>query len=545
MILPASPSSSPARCLRGLQRVKRCLTRRVKGGLFWLLAFSVALPALRADSVSEAFAREADRAARRAINEVLLAEPDLPQIDIIPVAVPNGPITLQQALRIAVANNLVMRNRRDQVRLAAMELVAVQRGYGPQWVAVISAMRKEIGTVIEDLRSTTQQTTSAQTIGVSQVLPFGGSLSLDVGGGYSRVEVGQPTYSPRAGVSLSQPLLRGAGRDLQQEPLVAARRNLLYAMRNYKLTLEDFCIGVINDYLTIQNQRKKIDAAEEKRLAFERLTRRSQTFFDLGRESEIEVLRAQQEEQLATQTVLSLEVELKRKLDQFAILLNTSGESGAHDLALEEFPIPYIRQDLDADRIVSLALSARPDLRTAASAIEDRERQLRFARRDMLPDLAVNLRAGTASADSLGGSGVIREEYSAGVTLSLPLERRKEKLAVFSASQNLAQSQRSFDLSRAIIAAGVRYSVNRVEGIEKAVAIQEDIVKSSEKRAKIAEFRFERGEASNRNLIEAQTLHHAALNSRLDLYLSHYIATLQLRRDMGRLESTTVMASLP
>ncbi len=506
--------------------------------LFFLIGF---IGSAQAAPNNDGFAQEADRAALRAIEEIRRSEPSLPRIDIAPIAVPLGPLTLPTALDIAVANNVGMRNRRDQVRLAAMELVAIRRGYGPQWRAVISAMRREIGTVIEDLRITDQHTDSAQTVGVSQILPFGGSLALDVGGGYNRHEVNDPTYSPRAGVSLHQPLLRGAGRDLQQEPIVAARRNLLYILRAYKLALEDFSIATIRDFLSIQNQRTKIETAEEKRLGFDRLARRSQTFFELGRESEIEVLRARQEEQLAEQTVVNMEVELKRLVDQFAITLNLQDSTG---LELLPHPIPYVHQNLDADRIVALALATRPDLQTAASTIEDRQRQLKFAKRNMLPELDINLRANTVNTDTLGGSGTIREEYAAGVTLSLPLERRNERLAVFSASQNVEQSLRSFDTSRAIVAAGVRNSVNRVQGFEKAVEIQEAIVKSSEKGARIAEFRFERGEASNRNLIEAQTLHHNALNARLDIYLSHYIATLQLRRDMGQLDNSSARAFL-
>jgi outer membrane protein TolC len=51
-----------------------------------------------------------------------------------------------------------------------------------------------------------------------------------------------------------------------------------------------------------------------------------------------------------------------------------------------------------------------------------------------------------------------------------------------------------------------------------------------------AEIRIAQQQASTRELIEAKTILINALNSRLDLQLSHYLAILRLKRDMGVLD---------
>jgi|GEM_PF-6971148 len=478
----------------------------------------------------------ADAAALREIETVRASEPGLPSVDITPmaVAVNPGPITLARALEMAIANNADMCNRREKVKLDALEMVAIRRGYGPQWRASMSAARREIGVTVDGARTASQFTDSFQSIGVSQKLPFGGALSFDVGGAYSQFESEQGDYAPRAVVSLTQPLLRGAGRDLQQEPLTAARNALLYSLRSYKLALENFCIGIVNDYLTIQNLRAKIRSTQSKRDAFEKLIKRSQAFFELGRESEIEVLRARQEQLLVDQQLLNLELDLKNRLELFAISLNLPSGTLPE---LIEFEVPRVVLEGETETIVQRSLAARPDLLTAAAAVEDSRRKLKLARRNLLPDLGIQLAANATNSGVRTGNGVISEEYSAGFTFSLPLERTDERLGVYAALQTLGQNERALEQARSIVAAGVRYGINRIRNYESAMAVQESIVEISLKGAKIAGFRFERGQASNRNVIDANTALSNAINAQLDLRLAHFVAILQLRRDMGCLET--------
>lgn len=479
---------------------------------------------------------EAEAEAIKVVAEMRALEPGLPKLDVPPVAVAAKlpPLTLVRALEIAIANNADIRTRRERVKLDALGLVAARHGYGPQWRATLSATRSEAGVTLDGLRTSTQYTDSFQGIGFSQRLPFGGSVSVDLGGAYSQVEDLQGDYSPRAIVSLTQPLLRGAGRDLQREPRVAAEHALLDSLRGYRLTVENFAIGVIRDFLTIQNLRAKIRSREDKRDAFERLIKRSEAFYKLGRESEIEVLRATQERLLVEQQLLDLELDLKNRLELFAVTLNLNGMP---PLELVEFEIPVHTLRRQPEEIVARALAARPDLRSAAAAVEDCARKLKFARRGLLPDLDLKLAANASNSDVRTGTGVLSEEYLAGLTFSLPLERTKERLSVFGAVLTLAQSQRELATARANVAAGVRYGANQIKSYENALKIQDSIVDSSLQGVKIAGFRFERGEASNRTVIDANTALSNAINARLDLRLAHYIASLQLRRDMGLLDT--------
>lgn len=492
----------------------------------------------------------AREAAFKAIDALLIVEPTLPRPDVAPVAVAPGPIDLRRALEIGIANNVNMRAARERIQRTAYTYVAAQRGYLPQWRATASFRMREVGTTryreLDDLYfdeyNSQQYTDSSQTIGLTQKLPFGGNIALDVGGGYNRTGVDQARYTPRASLSISQPLLRGAGREGQQQPLVVARQNLRYALRSYKFQLEDYCIGLINDFLYLQNQRLKAERLREKNFAFERLIKRSQMLYDQGRESELDVLRATQESLLVQQELLSLDVDIRNRTAQLAISLNMA------DIPVPDFPhyeIPFVKLHIESDEAVSLAMATRPDLFTLVDSIEDSRRALRLAKRNLLPELGLNLSANAVNSDVRAPSGsTLTEEYAAGLTFSLPLERTREHGDLFAAWLSLMQDERSLEQARYAIAAGIRHSINRIKGFENAVEIQDLVIESSTKGVGIAGFRFDRGQASNRNVIEAETTRNNALNTKNDILLNHYIASLRLRRDMGQLNAKEPLSIL-
>ncbi|HWL52948.1 MAG TPA: TolC family protein [Chthoniobacteraceae bacterium] len=480
---------------------------------------------------------QAEALALEAIDEIRRLEPSLPRPDNVPVAVGTGPIHLAKAVEIAIANNPTMQTRREQVRTAAINYIATQRGYGPQWRATMTGQAREVGSRFNEERTAIQYFESQQLLGFTQKLPYGGSIALDLGGALTQVESRPGDYSPRVVLSLNQPLLRRAGFDLYREPLVEARLNLLDALRNYKLQREDFVISIVSDYVSIQNIEQKIAINKEQGAAHDQLIRRSEAFFELGLESEMEVLRATQEALLVRQQRIDLQDDLENRRELFAITLGLTPDA---KLELVPFPLPatnrQFRVQFDPQETVADALLNRPDLHTAADAVEENRRRLKYAKRNLLPDLDLNLSANARHLGLREGDTAIREEYTAGITLSLPLERTRERVQLFGAWQTLKQSERLLHFARANLAAAVHRRITRMASIENALELQDLVVANARKGAKVAAFRFERGQASNRSLLEAKNTEARALLRNLDLQLSHYLNYLQIKRDIGQLQ---------
>lgn len=475
----------------------------------------------------------ADVKALAIIDETLKTESGLLRPDNIPFPPGNDPLSLTMAMEIALANNISMQTYRESVRTTALSYEAVRRGYWPEWSAALSGTRREAGVTIDDLRTVDQFTALSQSLGVSQLLPFGGSASVALSGGYNQTNNLDGSFAPRLAVALSQPLLRGFGRDLQQESLIQAQRKLLYSLRNYRTQTENFAISVISDFLTIQNLQEKIANLNEKAAAYDALLKRSQAFYDIGEESRLEVLRITQEGFLVQQDVLNLTLDRRNRRALFEITL---GLPPRDTVALAPFKIPYKKLEIDRGEAVRVALEKRVDIRTAIDAVDDARRALKFAKRNLLPDLDVNLKANLGNNNARSSTGVINDDYSAGFILSLPLEQTAERLRAYQAWVSLRQAERSLDYLKATVTASIHNSINTIQANENAYSIQSMIVESGGKRVEAAKILIAQQRKSNRELIEAKTTLVNALNSCLDLQLAHYLAVLRLKRDMGVLE---------
>jgi outer membrane protein TolC len=509
------------------------MSSRPHNVVFWAVFFAALIGLPLAGRAGIPMPETADAKALAIIDETIQLEPDLLRPDHVPFPSGTGPLTLAQALETALANNTDMQTNRESVRTKALGLEAVRRGYGPQWAMITSGSRSESGVTIDDLRSTNQFSTLNQSLGVSQILPYGGNLAVGLGGGYSQTGSLDGSFSPRLSVSLAQPLLRGAGRDLQQEPLTQAKRRLLYALRNYKTQSENFAISVISDFLSIQILQEKIGNLQEKNAAYDKLLKRSKAFYDLGEETRLEVLRVTQEGFLVQQDILSLDLERRNRRALFEINL---GLPPMDTLVLANALIPYKKLNIDREEAVRTALEKRVDIRTATNAVDDARRALKFAKRDLLPDLDLNVKADLSNNNARTSNGVISDDYSAGFTLSLPLEQTSERLALYQAWISLRQAERTLQWLKSTVTASIHNSINTIQASENAVDIQSMIVDSGGKRVEAAEIRIAQQQASTRELIEAKTILINALNSRLDLQLSHYLAILRLKRDMGVLD---------
>ncbi|HEY5894424.1 MAG TPA: TolC family protein [Chthoniobacterales bacterium] len=492
--------------------------------LFLLICFATVIGRLRA-----ADTRKLDAEAAQIVNNIRLLEPGLPDPNRYPAAVAPGPLSIQRAVEIALANNLSLLMVRDGVRSLALDLQTSRRDFRPKFRAGASLFTTQSSVVVGNDQFSSQNTNASQTVGVTQRFPFGGEISLDAGAAYNSGSDDSGSYSPSGAVSLRLPVLRGFGIDQNAESIVQRKRNVLYALRSLKLQEQDVAIATIESFLDLLSQQQRIRLLAARLKGAELLHRRSVTFFAVGRESEFEMVRAAQEELRAKRDLEAAEAQLENQKDSFKILVNLPA-----DYPLE--PAPYLPPDFplppNADAAIVLALHRRADLRTIADIVADKQRGLKFARNDLKPDLDLRASAATSSWSS-NNSSAVSQDYSAGIVFSLPLERTRENVNLYDAFQDLAQSQREERYARETNAAAIRGAIRVLQNIDTSLIIQDQIVDSSRRKERLAEIRLAYGEAANRDLIDAQNDVLGDQNYRLDLQQDRYVGFLRLQRALG------------
>ncbi len=100
---------------------------------------------------------------------------------------------------------------------------------------------------------------SSQFFGVSQLLPAGGQIAVEVANTVTWA-FGQPgsTPAPSIGYNITQPLLFNAGRKIALEPLTQAERQVLYDARTLARFRQTLFVQVSTSYLSLLQQRQTI-----------------------------------------------------------------------------------------------------------------------------------------------------------------------------------------------------------------------------------------------------------------------------------------------
>ncbi len=438
-------------------------------------------------------------------------------------------LDLQNTLEIALQTNRSQISRKESLYLAVLSLVETRHSFTPQLSAVINYL-------FSDGTGRAWSQSAGMGLSVSQILPLGGSLSVNANTGYDSsgtTGLDNPrTFSSSLGVSLSQPLLRGAGHRYAFESLIQAERDLIYAIRDYEIFRQDFSISVAREYYDLVRQKKTIDNIQRNRDTVDYSYRKAKAFLNVGKATEIEVLNARQDALDAENNLIMAEQDYELALDQFKIFLGLPTTARIDVLPTEPEFIPV---DYDPESAVEVALANRLDFITQKDLIEDSERGVLIAKNNLLPDLGLSLGYNLSSDPnaSFGNQKFDNRSYSAGLSLEIPIDQMNERNSWRRAEIGHEARLRAFDEFKDGLVVSVVSSLRGLKRQRRTLDIQRQQIEDSARTVRIAELRFERGEIGNRDLLENQQNLLEARNRLIDEKVSYEITRLELLQDLG------------
>ena len=434
---------------------------------------------------------------------------------------------LARALATAVTQNREFLARREALYESGLSISLTRFNFGPQFAAALSYLwpKSEGGTGSHQ---------AGGSLTASQLLPTGGTLSLS--SGYNTEwpfgpGLGDTIYSSSVSVSLSQPLLRGAGYAISHEPLTQAERSLIYSIRNFEIFREDFSIGVAQRFFGLGSQRKTL-ANEDRnyeQAVFDR--GKAEALLQVGRNPEKEVFLARRREIQAKDQLISARAAYDRAVDEFKIFLGLPTTSSI-DIAEMEPPFEPVRFEVTS--AVAAARHNRLDLITARQNLQDVERSLRIAENALLPDLSLNASAGFAGLSSdLTNSAPDQWNMSVGLSMEVPLQRKAERNNYRSALISLEQQRRSLQQQEDQLDLVIRDAVRNLKSLEERIVLQQDQIESDRRAVTVNQIYYEQGKIENRELLEARQGLVDAENALIRLKVDHFVARLNLLKDMG------------
>ncbi len=368
----------------------------------------------------------------------------------------------------------------------------------------------------------------------AKLLPYGATVTASAQSDFTRNQFGEVTGSHLT-FTVTQPLLRGFGLKTTQFDLTNAKRNLQSSGRNLEISRQRLAVEVVASYYNIVRQQGLVDVADKSAERSRELLRASEARLKVGLASKLDVFRAELQLSQAEQSLINWEEALELAMDTFKFNLGLNPQD---EVYLEMVEPDYQPVVLDLEAETRLALSHRLEIREEKDRIGDARRSLSVSRQNLLPQLDLNVRyqqsgLGESFRQSLdlndGGVGVF-------LSTSYPIDQSAERASVAQSNIDLAAKRRAVRLLEYNVTREVRAAVRSVERVGKSIVLQERNIEFAEKQLRLASLRYQRGLASNFDIIDAENNLISARSNYVSFIAEYNVALVELKRVTGTLD---------
>ena len=440
-------------------------------------------------------------------------------------------LTLAQALDIAAENSRDFQRQKETLYLAALSLTTRLNDFRMRFGGGGSATADGISDTAADVTLTDDLSAAASSVvGTQVVTNFVQTFMRSV------INGGQFDGSSILNLSITQPLLRGAGRHIAREPLTQAERNVIYAIRDFERFRSQFAIDLVSDYWNVvqqmadlKNVKANYQSLSQSRIVDEALQQAGRrTIVDLGR-SKQSVFTADAQQVRANN-------QLQSTLDSFKLTL---GLPITAVIELDSNELTRLVQhgvepvEISAQEAIRLALSRRFDYRTTVDIVEDVGRRVLIAENAL--DFGLDFTA-AISVPAQQGSGLdldwSRINWSAGVDLNLFLDRIPLRNAYRSQLITFDQTLRAREQAEDQLTSNVRRSLRDIQAALDTFRIQTVAVELARQRVEATTELYAAGRVPALDKLDAQDSFLQAQLSYNAAIVDYAIARLQLMNNL-------------
>ncbi len=485
-------------------------------------------------------------------------------------------LSLMDAVSIAAAGNSEYQSRKESLYRTALALDLEDHGFRSTFSGIIDS---ELSTSKAEGEDRVSGSNNSLGLGVKRRFKNGVEMSGNIAVDLAKMLSAErdSAWGVLADMSVSVPLLRGSGRFVVEEPLIQAQRDLLYAVRSFEQYKREFVVSVASSYMDVLLYKKRLRNQEDNYRRAIVSTRRSRRMADAGRLQEYEFDQSFQNELSARNSWISAQSAYEGRLESFRILLGLPPESrvfpknseleqlsvyassfakmdaGDYDAseAQEWDEIELVEPDgsnagpmeIDEDAAVKIALSYRPDLRTASDRVQDAERAVRIAADRLRAELTIGGRASAgerrsygSASDGDGDFSLSRGNYSALLNIDLPFDRYAERNEYRNSLIALESAVRDYQSEEDKLKQSVREQVRGMNENRETLTIQFMAVSLAERRVESMNILMQAGRAEMNDFLDAQQSLLSAQNSLYSAIVGYRIDELNLQCQLGILD---------
>ena len=370
-------------------------------------------------------------------------------------------------------------------------------------------------------------------VGVSRRFTTGTEVRLDVGASTFSNQIGN-FYATDTTLLVQQSLLRGFGPRAGRRDIERADYRIGNARRRRVAVQQQVAIDVARSYYGLIAGQELVAVAHTALENAQQLLEASEAKLEAQLVSQLDVFRARQLLADADARLFDAESAVEDQKDELRILMSRDLDYDFRVAAELDARL----EPMDLADAVARALQNRIELRDADAEVEEAEREVRFMRHRLLPQVDVSVAmTRRQSAEGLRGAfGLDRFEPVTFFSVSTPLDRTAENTQLESAKMERDRRARERDVLRRRIAVEARRAVREQQRLANAVESADTTVEFAEREVALATLRFQRGLSNNLDVVNAQAALLDATARRLGVLSDVAVSRLALRATLGILD---------
>jgi outer membrane protein TolC len=436
-------------------------------------------------------------------------------------------ISLSDAAMRALQSNLDISISRQTKESRLFDITVERAKFDPtlsvngQYSRAASPLNRPVfggtGFVLRDIQIFDQRNSSV-TVDATQNLITGGNVDLNYSPARTNVnqEVAQgflynPAYTGGLALTLTKPLLRNAGIDVNKTFIKVAQNNADVEQHVFRDRVMTVLATVEQTYWELVFANENLKVAQAALKAAEELLATNRAKTKAGVMSIVDVLQAEAAVASRVEQVLVAEKSIRDQEDQLRRLLNPGEEDLRQDMRLTPTDAPVtVLEPLSLQETIDIAIEQRPEIVQAKKNVESGELNKQFAKNQLLPTLSFQ---GTMGLAGLGGDypqSVQRNfsgdyyNYGAGLVLSYPLGNRSAVSTYNKRQLESRNAETTLASVRQQIIVGVREAVRRVQTDFKRIETTRSARIMAEKQLQAEQERLKVGLSTTRFVLDFQ-----------------------------------------
>ena len=486
---------------------------------------------------------------------------------------PTVPLTLEEAVRLALERNLDIAVQRMNPEIREIAIATAQAAYHPTLTSTFSrASTTSTPTSQLNLGSNGAANTSGTmqyNAGITQQLPWWGS-SLQANFNNSRQETNSnnstfnPSYTSNWGATLTVPLLRDRTMDTQRRAIIVSRTNRDISDIQLKASLTNLVSNVRNAYWDFVYATEVVDSAQQSLSLATKLVDDNTIKVEVGTLAPLDITSARAAEANRRQALV--QAESTRRNSELALKAFLVGGTDDPNWMATLDPVDrpeFVVQPVDVEAAIARALANRTDLAIVKKNLELNQVALKLYRNNALPTVDFSLNYGL---QGVGGTQLIRSNtgvlgsqvtqtipgglgdalstllrgknprWTASLSLNYPLGVNPQQTQLATANVQLNQIQAQLKNIELQVATQITQAAITLRNTSEAVQVAQIARTLSQQQLEAEQSKFEVGMSTNYQVVQYQRDLADARNSELRAILNYRKAQV----DWERIQETTL-----